>query len=75
MDELNLLDLQLLKPEDSSAIISLILDYKSDTSGRETQVPDPYFGGEQGFNHVLNLLEDASANLLSQLRAKHQLNR
>ena len=75
MDELNLLDLQLLQPEDSSAIISLILDYKSDTIGSETQVPDPYFGGEQGFNHVLNLLEDASENLLSQLRAKHQLNR
>ena len=33
-----------------------------------SEVPDPYYGGEQGFEHVLDLLEDACAGLLSQLR-------
>ena len=32
-------------------------------------VPDPYYGGEQGFEHVLDLLEDACAGLLERLMA------
>jgi protein-tyrosine phosphatase len=30
-------------------------------------VPDPYYGGEQGFEHVLDLLDDACAGLLEAL--------
>jgi protein-tyrosine phosphatase len=33
-----------------------------------THVPDPYDGGEQGFEHVLDLLEDACRGLLATLR-------
>ena len=33
----------------------------------ETEVPDPYYGGEAGFEHVLDLLEDACSNLLDEL--------
>jgi len=36
----------------------------------ETEVPDPYYGGEAGFDHVLDLLEDACAALLDEL-SKH----
>jgi len=32
-------------------------------------VPDPYYGGPQGFEHVLDLLDDACAGLLETLRA------
>ncbi len=32
-----------------------------------TEVPDPYYGGEAGFYTVLDILEDACANLLKQL--------
>ena len=32
------------------------------------EVPDPYYGGEAGFEHVLDLLEDACAGLLDSLR-------
>jgi protein-tyrosine phosphatase len=35
---------------------------------RSEEVPDPYYGGEQGFEHVLDLLEDACAGLLDSLR-------
>jgi protein-tyrosine phosphatase len=31
-------------------------------------VPDPYYGGAQGFEHVLDLIEDASDGLLRQLK-------
>ena len=32
-------------------------------------VPDPYYGGAQGFDHVLDLVEDASVGLLKMLQA------
>ncbi|MBL7665079.1 MAG: low molecular weight phosphotyrosine protein phosphatase [Bacteriovoracaceae bacterium] len=38
-----------------------------------TEVPDPYFGGEQGFHHVIDILEDATESLLSSLIIKHKL--
>ena len=31
------------------------------------EVPDPYYGGDQGFEHVLDLLDDACAGLLAAL--------
>jgi protein-tyrosine phosphatase len=32
------------------------------------EVPDPYYGGDEGFEHVLDLLQDACAGLLQALR-------
>jgi protein-tyrosine phosphatase len=32
------------------------------------EVPDPYYGGPEGFNFVLDLLEDACTNLLQSLK-------
>lgn len=34
----------------------------------ETEVPDPYYGGDLGFEHVLDLIEDGCANLIEILR-------
>jgi protein-tyrosine phosphatase len=34
----------------------------------EAEVPDPYYGGDAGFEHVLDLLEDACRGLLATLR-------
>lgn len=39
----------------------------------EQEVPDPYYGGDQGFEHVLDLIEDASQGLLTHIRNKHSL--
>ncbi len=33
----------------------------------DTEVPDPYYGGEQGFEYVLDLLEDACSGLLKHI--------
>lgn len=35
---------------------------------RASEVPDPYYGGPEGFERVLDLLEDACAGLLEALR-------
>jgi protein-tyrosine phosphatase len=35
------------------------------------EVPDPYYGGAGGFEHVLDLIGDAAAGLLRHLREKH----
>ncbi len=34
-------------------------------------VPDPYYGGDDGFDVVLDLIEAASDGLLDDIRAKH----
>ena len=34
----------------------------------EQEVPDPYYGGPQGFERVLDMLEDAASGLLESLR-------
>jgi protein-tyrosine phosphatase len=47
--------------------IRLFLDY---SSGPETEVPDPYYGGATGFERVLDLVEDASRGLLEELRRR-----
>jgi protein-tyrosine phosphatase len=36
----------------------------------DLDVPDPYFGGELGFEHVLDLVEAACAGLLAEVEAR-----
>jgi len=48
--------------------IRLFLEF---SSGHEDEVPDPYYGGAAGFEHVLDLVEDASRGLLETLRNDH----
>ncbi len=49
----------------TSAVIKPFLTYAQNT--RLTEVPDPYYGGEEGFDQVLDLLEDACDGLLVDL--------
>ncbi len=65
MDEDNLRDILAQAPESHSAQVGLFLDYASHFDERE--VPDPYYGGDEGFEHVLNLIEDAAKGLLDEL--------
>jgi len=34
-------------------------------------VPDPYYGGADGFEHVLDMVEDAAQGLLEEIRQQH----
>jgi protein-tyrosine phosphatase len=36
-------------------------------------VPDPYYGGDDGFEHVLDLCEAACSGLIDYLRCEHRL--
>jgi protein-tyrosine phosphatase len=39
----------------------------------DQEVPDPYYGGPQGFDHVLDMVEDAADGLLAEIRARLDL--
>ena len=70
MDRLNHVTLLERADEEHHAKIRLFLEF---SKGPETDVPDPYYGGTKGFEHVLDLVEDASRGLLSQLRSTYSL--
>ena len=69
MDADNLRNLRALDPEGLHATkIRAFCDYCTDHD--EKEVPDPYYGGPEGFEKVLNLLEDGCANVLRQITKK-----
>lgn len=66
MDRANLSDLQRIAPnQEAMKKVQLFCEYCRDH--KETEVPDPYYGGAQGFEHVLDLLEDGCAGLLDRI--------
>ncbi len=69
MDHKNLDDLRRLQPAEYDGVLDLLLRFEP-TLGVE-EVPDPYYGGEQGFEQVLDLVEAASARLLEHIRTRH----
>lgn len=66
MDKANLAILQYLTPRGCKTQAQLFLDYAR--HHRESEVPDPYYGGAQGFEHVLDMVEDAAQELLQHIR-------
>ena len=72
MDSKNLDDVRKLAPKDHKAKIELLLNYSARSRVDNIyEVPDPYFGGEDGFDHVLNLIEDATLGFLDYLKANY----
>lgn len=61
MDEENLTDLQRLQPGQARAEVRLFAP---------VEVPDPYHGGAQGFENVLDLIERTSDALVVELRGR-----
>jgi protein-tyrosine phosphatase len=52
-----------------SAVVRPFLDFATDSP--ETEVPDPYSGGSDEFERVLDLVEEASEGLLEDIRKRH----
>ncbi len=52
-----------------SVVVRPFLDFAADSPERE--VPDPYYGGPEGFERVMDLVEDASEGLLEDIRERH----
>jgi protein-tyrosine phosphatase len=65
MDRSNYRDLMGLARGSSPNNIKLLSDYLAEPWPRE--VPDPYHGGEQGFEFVLDMLQAACPVILQQL--------
>ena len=68
MDDDNYEDLVKLSTPENRDKVKRFCDYCIKHS--DTQVPDPYYGGAQGFEHVLDLLEDGCAQILQEIKAK-----
>ncbi len=60
-----------LQPHARRATIVLLRDFDP-LSPRDADVPDPYYGGERGFEQVLDLCEAACRGLLDAIRADWQ---
>ena len=66
MDDANLGILQSLCPVRERGRLGLFLEYASQHNERE--VPDPYYGEVDGFERVLDMVEDASDGLLRHIQ-------
>lgn len=85
MDGSNLSEINALKPTAHDGVVDLFLRYASvssnDTEARHfdqtgdthLEVPDPYYGGDDGFDAVLDMIEVASSLLVNDIRTTHHL--
>jgi protein-tyrosine phosphatase len=65
MDGSNIEDLYDIAPNAARAKIRRFLDYAPHVGTQD--VPDPYYGGTEGFDHALDLIEAAAQGLLAEL--------
>lgn len=71
MDDLNLKDVLAMKPEGAKAEVMKMRSLDDEEKGSD--VPDPYYGGENGFQLVFDILDHSSDKLLNALIQRHQL--
>jgi protein-tyrosine phosphatase len=68
MDRNNLTTLRQRAPIAVRERVRLFLEFAPDAGASE--VPDPYYGGVNGFEQVLDLVEAASRGLIAHLRER-----
>ena len=68
MDSSNLDDLLAICPQQHRDKIRLFLEFAEDLS--QCEVPDPYYGGNQGFERVLDLIEMGARALLEDVQRR-----
>jgi protein-tyrosine phosphatase len=73
MDQSNLERLTRLEDQlESGAELHLLRAFDA-SAGDDVEVPDPYFGGADGFEEVHDMIERAGEGLLRHLRERHGL--
>jgi protein-tyrosine phosphatase len=72
MDGQNLGNLKAMAPAGVSAHIALLRSFDPEAP-EHASVPDPYYGGDEGFETVLDLCEAACRGLLEHIVASHAL--
>jgi protein-tyrosine phosphatase len=68
MDTENLRDLQHMEPEGHGNHVGRLLDF---VDSERKDVPDPYYGGAQGFDLVLDVLDEGNRAFLDYLISRH----
>lgn len=68
MDRANLAQLEARRPGNSRARVALFVEYAPGTA--VTEVPDPYYGGNEDFERVLDLCEAGARGLLTALASE-----
>ncbi len=58
-------------PLEHSQKVKMFLEFASKLD--EMEVPDPYYGGDEGFEYVLDLLEVAAKGLLKDIELNHSI--
>ncbi|WP_018632618.1 low molecular weight protein-tyrosine-phosphatase [Neomegalonema perideroedes] len=70
MDAANLRDLKEKAPPSAMAELKLFLDFLPGASSVAREVPDPYYGGPEGFAEVFDLCASAADGLLEEARRR-----
>ena len=68
MDRSNLSALRRMADEDELDKLRLLREFDPETTG--TDVPDPYYGGDDGFDEVLEMVEAACRGLVEHVEAE-----
>lgn len=61
--------LKLARNDQDKAKVDLLLNLSH--PGEDMEVPDPYFGGEEGFQHAYQLVDDATDQLINEMKATY----
>ena len=70
MDVQNAADLRALAPDAEAAATVHLLREFDPTAGGDLSVPDPYYGGPDGFTEVYDMVDAACRGLLEHLRPR-----
>lgn len=73
MDKNNYADLKRLPGSSKESAAKLLLMRDFDSIGPGQDVPDPYYGGDDGFKHVFELLDRSCRNLLVEVTKSYKL--
>jgi len=68
MDRNNFEGLQRIRPADSKADLQMMMHYHPEA--RPEEVPDPYYGGMDGFTYMCELLDSATRGLLKDVEER-----
>ena len=71
MDRSNYAELKARAPHEARAKIRPFLDFAPHVGAKD--VPDPFYGGSEGFNHALDLIEAAARGLLASLTGEEKV--
>ncbi len=70
MDGKNLQALRWLVPEGQEGKLARLRSFDPASRGGDLDIPDPYYGGPDGFDEVITLIEAGCAGLLDQVRSR-----